>query len=205
MELWQLIPLIAAYLLGSLPWAVWIGRWMYGVDVREHGSGNAGATNVFRVLGKKAGIPVLVLDALKGFVAVNLIYVNWEVPHDNGFRIALGLAAVLGHIFPLFAQFRGGKGIATILGVIIALHPQAAALSLLVFLVVWASTSFISLSSIIASLSFPLWLIFQFQESSQSLVMFSMVCFVLVLITHQKNLERLLIGEEKRTRIRKRN
>lgn len=205
MELWQLIPLIAAYLLGSLPWAVWIGRWMYGVDVREHGSGNAGATNVFRVLGKKAGIPVLLLDALKGFVAVNLIYVDWQVPHDNGFRIALGLAAVFGHIFPIFAQFKGGKGIATILGVIIALHPQAAALSLLVFLVVWASTSFISLSSIIASLSFPLWLIFQFKESSTSLVMFSMVCFVLVLITHQKNLERLFIGEEKRTRIRKKN
>lgn len=205
MNLWQILALVGAYLLGSLPWAVWIGKWMYGVDVREHGSGNAGATNVFRVLGKKAGIPVLLLDALKGFGAVQLSHLSWLIPEDNGFRIALGLAAALGHIFPVWAHFKGGKGIATLLGVVLALHPGAALLAIGIFLVTWGLTGFISLSSITASLSFPLWLIFRYGESSPSLVMFSLIVFVLVLITHQKNIERLLEGEEKRTRIRRRH
>src|ERR1700741_2137551 len=110
--------LIAAYLFGSIPTAVWIGRAFYGIDVREFGSGNAGATNVFRVLGKKAGIPVLLLDVVKGILAVALAHFSDFTSHTTpliNYQIAIGIAAVIGHIFPLFGGFRGGKGVATLL------------------------------------------------------------------------------------------
>src|ERR1700740_3421660 len=109
----QVLPLIAAYLMGSIPTAVWIGRIFYGIDVREYGSGNAGATNTFRVLGKKAGIPVLIIDILKGTAAVSLSFLSGfqaDTPFFTNFQIGLGIAALIGHIFPIFAGFRGGKG-----------------------------------------------------------------------------------------------
>jgi len=138
--------LILAYLCGSIPTAVWIGQAFYGVDVREYGSGNAGATNTFRVLGKKAGIPVMLLDILKGFTATNLAFLIPIVgPHSTyiSYQLALGIAAVMGHLFPVFAGFRGGKGVATLFGMVLAhvvqqprVAPMIALLSLsLVFLV----------------------------------------------------------------------
>src|SRR5436190_3997200 len=120
-NLTNVIALVAAYILGSIPSAVWIGKIFYGIDVREYGSGNAGATNTFRVLGKKAGIPVLAIDVLKGFSAVSLAYFQSEwVPATNAFvifQLTLAVFAVLGHVFPVFAGFRGGKGVATLLGI----------------------------------------------------------------------------------------
>src|SRR3954465_15189349 len=115
-SIYSILVLILAYLFGSIPTAVWIGQAFYGIDVREYGSGNAGATNTFRVLGKKAGIPVLIIDVLKGWLAVNIAFLSryaiGSVPYVN-FQLVLGISSLLGHIFPIYVGFRGGKGIAT--------------------------------------------------------------------------------------------
>src|SRR6478735_1084996 len=154
---YSIAALILAYLCGSIPTAVWIGRAFYGIDVREYGSGNAGATNTFRVLGKKAGIPVMLLDILKGWTATNLAYVvgvsTTGAFHSIAFtnlQLALGVAAVMGHLFPVFAGFRGGKGIATLFGMILAINLPAALLCVLVFVTVLLVTKYVSLSSICA-------------------------------------------------------
>lgn len=203
----QIISLIIAYLIGSIPSAVWIGKIFYGIDVREYGSGNAGATNTFRVLGKKAGIPVLFIDILKGFAAVQLPYLTELVPGSVQFvnlQLVLGVAALFGHIFPLFAAFKGGKGIATLLGIILAVHPYAALVSIGVFLVVFLVSKYVSLGSITAALTFPIIVIVVFKTRIPSLVIFSMVIAVLVLITHQKNIERLIKREESKSPLIKR-
>ncbi|GAB4377406.1 MAG: glycerol-3-phosphate 1-O-acyltransferase PlsY [Salibacteraceae bacterium] len=187
-------------MLGSIPTAVWIGKFFYNIDVREYGSGNAGATNTFRVLGKKAGIPVLLIDCAKGFAAVNLVHLFAREPIATdsfvNYQLALGISAVVGHIFPVFAGFRGGKGIATLLGVMLAIHPEGALLALAVFLLVFAATRFVSLGSMVAALSFPFIIVLVFKTTVPSLIMFSMFIAVLVLITHQKNIERLVRREE---------
>ena len=126
---------IVAYLLGSIPSSVWIGRMMYGVDVRDYGSGNAGATNTFRVLGKKAGSIVLIMDMLKGFLASYLIHITTISPDINPYKfvniqLLFGLLAVVGHLFPVFAQFKGGKGIATLFGMIVCINYPLALLCL---------------------------------------------------------------------------
>jgi len=203
------LALIGAYLLGAVPSAVWIGKLFYGTDVREHGSGNAGATNTFRVLGKKAGIPVLLLDILKGFGAVSLVWIAGDYrPHTNDFiemQLALGVAAVLGHVFPVYAGFRGGKGIATLFGVIMALHPQACLLATLVFLAVFLTTHYVSLGSMCAALAFPFIVALGFPgKAFPPMVIFSVMVTVLVLITHQKNIERLLKKQESKIRLVKR-
>ncbi len=201
--------LFLAYILGSIPTAVWIGRIFYDTDVREYGSGNAGATNTFRVLGKRAGIPVLIIDALKGFLAVQLVHWFAEEPISTAayvnYQLALGICAVIGHIFPLFAGFRGGKGIATLLGIMLAIHLPGALLAMSVFLVVFLLTKFVSLSSMTAALSFPFVIVLIFHTSVPSLIVFSMFIAVLVLITHQKNIERLVRREESKANISIRN
>ncbi len=192
-----------AYLLGSIPTAVWWGRIFFGVDVREHGSGNAGATNTFRVLGKKAGIPVLLFDVAKGVAAVDLMYIiPASQPGTAEFsvmQIVLALAAMLGHIYSVFLGFKGGKGIATGLGVLIALHPPAALSCLLVFTVLLIITKYVSLSSVITGIIFPVMLVFVFRNILLPLNIFSVVVAVLVLYTHRSNLRRLWKGEENRT------
>ncbi len=195
--------LLIAYFLGSLAWSVWIGRWMFGIDLREHGSGNAGATNAFRVLGKQAGTLVLFLDVLKGFAAVKLIHL---LPADQQSVIAmlgLGFLAVFGHLFPIYVGFRGGKGIATLLGVVIALHSGAALLAMGVFVAFLLATRIVSVSSMAAALSLPLWLIYRFKEPSEVLIIFSFAIALLVLITHRKNFVRLLRGEENKVKLKR--
>jgi acyl phosphate:glycerol-3-phosphate acyltransferase len=191
---------LLAYLLGSIPSAVWIGKMLYGIDVREYGSGNAGATNTFRVLGKRAGIPVLIIDVLKGFLAVKLVLITGKyLPGTQqfvNFELTLAIAALLGHIFPIFAGFRGGKGIATLLGILCAVHLPAAGLCALVFITSLLLTRYVSLSSMLAGLAFPVLIMFLYHESVSSLNVFAMFVSILVLITHQKNIERLLRGEE---------
>src|ERR1035437_6429533 len=202
----QIIELIIAYLIGSIPSAVWIGKLFYGVDVREYGSGNAGATNTFRVLGKKAGFPVMIIDILKGVAAVQLPYLS-DLPSSSvqfvNLQLALGVASLFGHIFPVFAAFKGGKGIATLLGIILAVHPYAALVSIGVFGIVFLITHYVSLSSITAAITFPIVVILVFKTQIPSLVIFSMFIAILVLITHQKNIERLIKREESKTSLKK--
>ncbi len=188
-----------AYLLGSIPTAVWIGKAFYNVDVREFGSGNAGATNTFRVLGKKAGIPVLIIDILKGCLAVLLSYFSGLQSGSNDFislQLGLGIAALLGHIFPIFAGFRGGKGVATILGIVVCICPQASVLALLVFLITLFSSRIVSLSSMLAGLSFPIVLIFVLGNTNPILSVFSIIVALLLIITHRKNIKRLIAKQE---------
>ncbi|NEU08189.1 glycerol-3-phosphate 1-O-acyltransferase PlsY [Flavihumibacter sp. R14] len=202
-SIYSISALIAAYLFGSIPTAVWIGQAFYGIDVREYGSGNAGATNTFRVLGKKAGIAVMILDILKGYTATNLAYLiglSVTGPHSSvqfaNYQLALGITAVMGHLFPIFAGFRGGKGIATLFGMILAVHFPAAMLCVLVFVTVLLISKYVSLSSILSGFTFPLSIIFVFQSPIRSVVLYGMCICVLILVTHQKNIERLLKGKE---------
>lgn len=194
---------LAAYLIGSLAWSVWLGRWIYNIDLRDHGSGNAGATNAFRVFGTQTGTLVLILDTLKGFVAVKLVHFLDPAQQSVILMLGLGFMSVLGHLFPLYVGFRGGKGIATLLGVVIALHSGAALLSLGVFVVFLFSTRIVSISSMAAALSLPLWLIYRFQEPSEILIIFSCAIALLVLVTHRKNVGRLLRGEERKVKLKR--
>ena len=200
--------LILSYLYGSIPTAIWLGKAMYGIDVREYGSGNAGATNTFRILGKKAGIPVLIIDILKGFTATNLVYFVGKYSPGTvqfaNFQLVLGLTAIVGHIFPVFAGFRGGKGIATLFGMILAVHPAASALASIVFIIMLMITRYVSLSSMIGSFSYPIIIILFFNETAtRTQILFAIVVSVLVMITHQKNIERLLKGKESKVNFRK--
>jgi glycerol-3-phosphate acyltransferase PlsY len=188
-------------LIGSFPSAVWLGRTFYGIDVREYGSGNAGATNTFRVLGKNAGIPVLLMDVLKGFIAVKLAFFigdyDPEGPEFIDFELGLGVCALLGHIFPVYVGFRGGKGIATMLGILLAVHWQAAAICGGIFLVSLTLSGYVSLSSMMSGIMFPV-IIMVFYSTNSSINIFSLAVAILVLVTHQRNIERLIAKEESR-------
>lgn len=192
--------LAGAYLLGSVPSSVWLGKALKGIDLRDHGSGNAGATNAFRVLGKPIGILVLALDMGKGLLAVSLSHLQQEIlPGSEGWillRIGLGLLAVGGHIFPVFAGFRGGKGVATIAGIGLALHPMAALAAMGVYLVIFLITRLSALGSLSAVISYPLWMILVFQTDYLSLRIFSIFVPILVIFTHRANISRLIKGKE---------
>lgn len=202
MEILQItLSLAIAYLLGSIPTSVWIGKAFYKIDVREFGSGNAGATNTFRVLGKKAGFPVLLLDILKGSLAVLLSFIPvfaYSEAEMTSLRICLGTAAVLGHVFPVLAGFRGGKGVATLLGVALCICPLACSLTMLVFLAVLLITRYVSLSSIIAGISFPFILNIGLHNTELGLIIFSSLVGVLLVITHKANIIRLFKKQESR-------
>jgi len=192
--------LVGAYLLGSVPSSVWLGRAFKGMDLREHGSGNAGASNAFRVLGKAIGTLVLALDMGKGLLAVSLSHLQQEyLPGSEAWvllRIGLGILAVAGHIFPVFAGFRGGKGVATIAGIGLALHPFAALAAMGVYLGVFLVSKVSALGSLSAVLSYPVWMILVFQSEYLSLRVFSIFVPILVILTHRANITRLLQGRE---------
>ena len=195
---------ILAYLFGSIPTAVWIGKTFYNIDVREFGSGNAGATNTFRVLGQKAGIPVLIIDILKGSLAVSLAFLSLYVFESDEFvnlQLALGIAALVGHIFPVFAGFRGGKGVATILGIVMCILPLSCCVALIIFLVVLLTSRIVSLSSMMAGMAFPFILHFVFRNTNPILTTFSIVVAVLLIITHRKNIRRILNKQESKIKI----
>jgi len=187
--------LLLAYFIGAIPSSVWIGKKFYNLDVREHGSGNAGATNTFRVIGKKAGVIVLLLDILKAWFATAVLS-SMANNQSIDYMLALGLVAVLGHVFPIYIGFRGGKGIASLLGVIIAIHPLASLYSIIVFITTLLISRFVSLSSILAACAFPVLIIVYFQNTHKSLIIFSLMVAVLVIFTHKKNIERLFNKEE---------
>jgi acyl phosphate:glycerol-3-phosphate acyltransferase len=191
--------IVLAYLIGSIPSAVWMSKGVFGIDIREHGSGNAGATNTFRVLGPKAGSIVMLCDMMKGFIAVKLSLLShfqWHSEAITNLQICLGLAAVVGHIFPIWADFRGGKGIATLFGMILSIQPLVAISLVGVFLLMLFLTRYVSLSSISASIAFPLLILFIFQEPEISYKLFAIATAVLVVLTHHKNIGRLLTGNE---------
>lgn len=196
-----------AYLLGSLPFSVWVGKVFYGKDVREYGSRNAGATNTWRVLGWKAGLPVLLLDIAKGYGATFLPFLYPSLFADQEWilwlRILCGAAAAIGHIYPLFAGFRGGKAVATLLGVVMGLMPMAAAGSLVVFILVLGLSRMVSLGSILAAISLPVMGLVLPHPLQLPLLIFSGMITILVVFTHKKNVQRIIKGEESRVRLRK--
>ena len=199
----NLLGLLVAYLVGSIPSAVWVGRTFYNIDVREYGSGNAGATNTFRVLGKKPGIAVLIMDILKGFLAVKLAYImgdyDSQSPEFIDFELALAVCGILGHIFPVFVGFRGGKGVATMLGILIGIHPQAAVICALSFIITLYFSGYVSLSSMISGIVFPI-VIMVFYSTNSSINIFSLAVAILILVTHQRNIERIIRKEESRVK-----
>ena len=200
--MYEVLIVICAYLLGSIPSAVWIGRMTKGIDVREHGSKNAGATNTMRVLGVKTGIPVLLIDVFKGFAAVKLaLFSPVFEAGTNGFvnfQLVLGAAAVIGHVFPVFAGFRGGKGVATIVGILLALHWQATLVAIILFFITLFISKYVSLGSLVMGLSFPVSVILIFGTESISLKIFSIAVCIMLFITHRKNISRLVNGNENR-------
>ncbi len=196
------ISIVLAYLTGSIPSSVWIGRFFHGIDVREHGSFNAGATNTMRVLGLKTGIPVLIFDIFKGWLAVKYAVIFGIFPEIPmafvQLSIVLGIVAIIGHIYPIWAGFKGGKGVATVFGVLLALHPLATLCAAATFLLILFLTKYVSLGSVIAGISFPIWIIFVFSSGNLYLNLFSCLVAVLIIVTHKKNLQRLFQGEEKK-------
>ena len=193
--------IISSYIVGSIPTAVWVGKWFYGIDVRNFGSGNAGATNTIRVLGPGAGIPVFIIDVMKGFAAVELTYLckdNFSVHNEffAMFKVILSFIVVVGHVFPIFADFRGGKGIATSLGVVLALFPYPALITAVIFFIVLLISHYVSLGSIIGAFIFPFVNIFIFDATEWAYLLFSIVISVFVIVMHRKNIQRLIKGEE---------
>lgn len=204
----MIIALLLAYLIGSVPTSIWIGRSFYKLDIREHGSGNAGATNTIRVLGWKAGVPVLLFDVFKGWLAVWLgtLLVRSSLQPDQlvYFRIAIGAMAVIGHVFPAYVGFRGGKGVATLLGVGFALYPISAWVAFGIFLVTLVVTGYVSVSSIMAGVTFPFVDIFVFHQPNTGLIILAILVGLFIPFIHKKNIRRLLKGEEPKFRPGKR-
>ena len=200
---------LIAYLLGSIPAAVWLGKWIHDIDVRDHGSNNAGATNVIRVLGWGTGIPVLLFDLTKGWLSTMMPVFLHASDSGSGMlvnlQVAAGLCSIIGHIYPVFAGFRGGKGVATMFGALLALQPLLTICCFGVFLVVLLLTGIVSISSIAAGIAFPLFLFFDirigniiFDTPSFFLKVFSIIVALVLIVTHHKNIKRLINGEEKK-------
>ncbi len=196
------IPFLFAYLIGSVPTSVWVSRVFYKIDIRNEGSKNAGATNTIRVLGLKAGLPVLAFDIFKGWFAVYLLnffnFPELSLEMRVYLEISMGVAAIVGHIFPVYVGFRGGKGVATIAGVAIALFPIGVLLILGVFVLCFLITRIVSISSIIAGISFPLIIIFVMHNPHLPLQILAVGVGIFIPLTHRKNIQRLLKGKEKR-------
>jgi len=190
-----------SYLVGSIPTAYLVGKIVGGIDIRTEGSGNVGATNVFRVMGKKWGIGVLLFDMLKGYLAVSGLPLLFSSAVLDFFltRLVFGLAAISGHTWPLWLGFRGGKGVATSLGVILALAPEAAGASLLIWLLVFLWRRYVSLASLAMAASFPLWVLAFYRETDFIWILFPFGLGLsgFVFYTHRENLRRLREGKEK--------
>lgn len=203
----EIVLIVLAYLIGSIPTAVWVSKIFFDFDIRNFGSGNAGATNTYRVLGAKWGTLVMVVDMLKAVIAVKLVFLLPAV-FDNdiylvNMQLGLGLAAVIGHIFPIWAEFKGGKGVASLFGMVLGIQPNVALCCVGVFILVLFLTRWVSLSSILASIAFPIFILVIFNEPEQLYRVFAITVAMLVLVTHQKNIGRLLKGNESKAPILK--
>ncbi len=191
---------VSAYIIGSIPTAYIFGRVLKGIDIREYGSGNAGATNVFRVIGKTPGIIVLIIDIIKGYISATYLASGFmylaPVTRPELYRILFGLSAIAGHNWTLFLKFKGGKGVAASAGVVIGLIPKIFWLGFLVWLITFFITGFVSLGSIIAIISIPIFTL-AFGEPVEIVVFMCLLCLIIV-YKHKPNIRRLARGEEKR-------
>ena len=192
--------ILSAYLIGSIPTAYVFGRVLKGIDIRQFGSGNIGATNAFRAIGRLPALIVLAIDILKGFVCVTYIASFFlfiaPVARPELYNVLTGLAVIAGHNWTIFLKFKGGKGVATSAGVVIGLTPGIFWLGFLVWIIVFSITGYISLASIIASISVPLFTLV-FGELTEIVIFMSLLCLILV-YKHRPNIKRLAKGEEKR-------
>ncbi|WP_276499802.1 glycerol-3-phosphate 1-O-acyltransferase PlsY [Pontibacter litorisediminis] len=200
---------LVAYLIGSMCTAVWIGKAYYGIDIRQHGSGNSGATNTFRVLGKRPGTIVMLLDIFKGWVATSLaglllIFNAIEPENLIVYQLVFGAIGVLGHIFPVYEKFKGGKGVATLLGMMLAIEPVVALMCIAIFVIVLFASKYVSLGSMIAALAFPMLLLLvpRFHPENPILIIFGFILFAVVVLTHRKNINRLIAGQESKANIK---
>ncbi|MBT8402654.1 MAG: glycerol-3-phosphate 1-O-acyltransferase PlsY [Gemmatimonadetes bacterium] len=189
--------LVLAYLLGSVPTSWWVGRAVYGVDLREKGSGNLGATNTFRVLGWRAALPVVAFDIFKGWLPAAW-FAEWGGGLEFGWVMAFGAAAIAGHVFSLFANFRGGKGVATSAGVFLGLAPIAVGVCLALFVVLVRVTRMVSVGSLAAAIALPPLIAFTPHQGGTALLWFALVLSAFVIWAHRTNVGRLLRGEENR-------
>lgn len=203
-SLQDIILAVLAYLIGSIPTSVWIGRKFFDIDVRNHGSGNSGATNSLRVLGKKAGALVLLIDILKGWLAVGIVCFS-SYPSGSSQRIhlevVLACLAILGHIFPIYAGFKGGKGVATGIGIILAFSPIVALFCFLVFVLVFMLSHYVSVASMIGAASFPVWMAVTSNMNHVWIVAFSVFLPSLVIFMHRKNIARLMKRQESKIQL----
>ncbi len=203
----ELLLIVVAYLIGSIPTSVWVSRSFFNIDIRDYGSGNAGASNTYRVLGSRWGSFVMIVDMLKGVVATSLYVLipAYAEPglHRTNFMLGLGLASVIGHIFPVWADFKGGKGVATLFGMALAMQPAVAACCVGVFLVALYLTRFVSLSSMLAGVSFMIFILFIFNEHEALYRIFAVIVALMIVLTHQKNIGRILKGTESKVPILK--
>jgi len=209
-----LVVVLLSYLIGAIPSSLWVGKYYFKIDIREHGSGNAGATNTFRILGWKAGTLVLLFDFGKGLLCTTVIsqlawsigagpavlYSGWEP--DAMILIFAGVAAVIGHMFPVYSKFIGGKGAATACGMLYGIEPVSISISLSIFLIVMFSTRYVSLGSIVSTLFYPfsqLILRYGFNwDIDGSIILFSSALSLAIVIKHKGNIKRLLDGTENR-------
>ena len=198
--------LFASYIIGSFPTSIIMGRITRGIDIRDHGSGNAGGTNVFRVLGWKPALVVVVIDVFKGWLPTAylaiMFYEATPLPDLGLFQILCGFCAVLGHTFTVFAGFKGGKGVGTLAGMLIAMFPLAVPLCILVFAITLILTGYVSVGSIFAGASLPIFLlilpIIGIAPAELSLLIFSLLIPFFIVYTHRSNISRLRNGEENR-------
>ena len=206
--------LVLSYMVGSIPSSVWIGKYMYNTDLREHGSGNAGATNAFRVLGWKAGTVAAIADLGKGLLAAGVIaLIRFDtIPPGLGFweaesviRLLAGVSAVVGHMYPLWAGFKGGKGVNTTAGVLLALTPAVMLITLGVFALVLFSSRYVSVASLAATVAYPSAIgiskyLLHTESLDASVFIFSLFLATSIFIAHRSNIQRLIAGSENRVR-----
>lgn len=203
----EVLLIILAYCIGSIPTAILVSKAFFNIDIRDYGSGNMGATNTFRILGPRYGVMVMVGDMIKGMLAVFLYHL---LPHylensldRTNLMLALGLSAVIGHIYPMWAEFKGGKGVATLFGMILAIQPVVAVNCVGVFILVLYLTRYVSLSSILAGIALPICVLWIYNEHEVFYRVFAVAVACLIVLTHQKNISRLLKGNEGRVPILK--
>ena len=200
------ILLLTSYITGSFPTSIVMTRVIKNIDIREHGSSNAGATNVFRVLGWKYAILVLAFDIFKGWlptaVYATIIFQQLPVPDQGLVQILCGFAAVIGHIFPIFTGFKGGKGVGSLIGVLLALYPLVFPLCLLIGVAVITTTGYVSLGSISAAIALPIIILILPRlgviRPNLSLVVFSLLVPWIIIFTHRTNISRIRNGTENR-------
>jgi glycerol-3-phosphate acyltransferase PlsY len=191
--IWVLLAL--AYLVGATPTSYLVGRLIFGIDLREHGSGNLGATNTFRVLGWAAALPVAVVDVAKGWLPV-MLFPRWDQVPEPEWALAYGAAAIVGHVFSVYVRFKGGKGVATSAGVFLALAPWAVLVGLVAWVAVVAATRIVSLGSLAAAVTLPVAVYFTGEPAAVLWLAVGLACFVIY--AHRSNIGRLLRGEENR-------